>query len=121
MNNTPYIVIQTTHAPYSTSYAVDALEAAMAATNVGLKVVFIFMHEGVFQLLSSQQPALISHKNIAKRILALPLFDVEDIFVQRSALMQFDIDMNNIKLDIELIDNHRISDLCKQAEHVLVF
>jgi tRNA 2-thiouridine synthesizing protein C len=52
--SSPYIVIQTTHSPYSSSAAIDAIDAAFAATNIGQSVVYVFAGDGVFQLTRNQ-------------------------------------------------------------------
>jgi tRNA 2-thiouridine synthesizing protein C len=116
-----YIVIQTTQAPYSTSASIDAFEAALAATNIGLQVVYIFVANGVFQLQGGQQNNAIKHKSVYKKLSALPLFDIECLFAQSSALSENMVDLAEVPLDIRTIDDHQIIELCKQAKHVLVF
>lgn len=121
MNNSSYIVIQTTRPPYSTSDSIEALEAAMAATNLGIEVVFIFVGEGVYQLLSKQENTVIFHKSMFKKLLALPLFDIESIHAESSALIQYDVGLPVEMPLINALDGSQIADLCRFAKHVLVF
>lgn len=121
MNKSPYIVIQSSQAPYSSSHAIDALEAAIAATNIGLEVIFIFIDEGVYQLLNNQENMAITHKSMFKQLLALPLYDVERIYAQSSALNAYNIPIPTNMPDLRPIDDANIVDLCKHAQHVLVF
>ncbi|GAB55036.1 tRNA 2-thiouridine synthesizing protein C [Glaciecola punicea ACAM 611] len=117
----PYIVIQTTQAPYSTSDATDSLEAALAATNIGMQVVYIFVGDGVYQLLKAQQSTLISHKSIYKKLSALPMFDVELIFAQTSALTTYHISLNDISFAVSPISDAQLVQICAKATQVLVF
>lgn len=122
---TQYIMIQTSQAPYSTSAAIDALEAAYAATNIGLSVKFMFIDDGVFQLLNHQHSDAIAHKNMAKKLAALPMFDVEDIYVCASSAEQRGIILDELAL-VEQISAQSITSettraLLLQASNVLVF
>ncbi|MFT6269082.1 MAG: tRNA 2-thiouridine synthesizing protein C [Alphaproteobacteria bacterium] len=119
--DTPYIVIQTTQPPYSTGNAIDSLEAALAATNIGLRVIYIFVGDGVFQLLNNQQNELISHKSVYKKLTALPLFDVNLIFAQGAAIRANQISVNEINLDVNIIEGSEMVKICARAQHVLVF
>ena len=119
--SSPYTVIQTTHSPYSTSTAIEAIEAAFAATNIGQKVVYVFVGDGVYQLANNQQNSLISHKSIFKKICALPLFDVELIFAQKRAIKQANVNLNEVPININMIDNEELIALCADAHQVLVF
>ena len=116
---TPYILIQSTRAPYSSSAAVDAYEAALAASNLGLRVKYVFVDKGIHQLNVNQQGQLISHKNMAKKLSALPLFDVEELY----ALSSSNITKEDLVLsdDIEFIDHAAFVSLCENASQILVF
>lgn len=121
MNKSDYIVIQSTQAPYSSSSAVDAIEAAMGATNIGLEVVFVFVGEGVYQLVSKQENTSISHKSIFKKLLALPLYDVERIFVLSSSLSQYNVSVPQSMPSVNAMSDIDFVSLCTNAKQVLVF
>lgn len=114
-----YILVNSTQAPYSRSNANDAFEAALGASNIGIKVKLVFSGLGQYQLISNQQADKIKRKNILKRISSLPLFDVEDIYLLAStvATEQLDLDM----FDVKLIEPPRFSALLHNAKQVLVF
>jgi tRNA 2-thiouridine synthesizing protein C len=117
----PYIVVQTSQAPYSTSAPIDALEAALAASNIGLKVVYMFIGDGVFQLIHEQRNIEISHKSVYKKLTALPLFDVDLLFAQALAIHNNKISLNKIRLNVNVIENEEIVKICAKAQQVLVF
>ena len=121
MTKPDYIVIQTTQPPYSSSYSIDALEAAMGATNIGLEVVFIFVGEGVYQLLNSQNNDVISHMSIFKKLMALPLYDVETVYVLSTALSEHNVCIPKEMPNISAIDDGEFVSVCQHAKQVLVF
>jgi tRNA 2-thiouridine synthesizing protein C len=121
MTKPDYIVIQSTQAPYSSSYAIDAIEAAMGATNIGLEVVFIFVGEGVYQLQSNQDNNAISHKSIFKKLLALPLYDIEKVCVLSSSLSQYKVTIPQSIPNLSTLSDIDFVSLCSDAKQVLVF
>ena len=117
----PYVVIQTTKPPYSTSAAIDALDAAMAATNIGLTIVFVFVDEGVYQLAQTQQSTLILHKSLYKKLCALPMFDVDYIYVHANSLSHSGVSVHNLPIPVIQISNADLISLSAHAQNVLVF
>lgn len=116
-----YILIQSTHAPYHSSHAIDAYEAALGASNLGLHVKIIFSGLGLFQLLEKQEPAYIKHKNMAKKISALPLFDVEDLFVTEHDLTNYSLCIDDLKPSVQVLSEQELSTLFKDASSVMVY
>ncbi len=122
MNNAqPYLVVITTRAPYSTSSAIDALEAAIAATNIGINVIFIFDGDGVLQLLPCQYSDQINHKSTLKRLSALPLFDVENIYISQRNAEKYNIDQTVIPFETKFVTDLELSSLVCHAQTVLRF
>ena len=130
-----YLLIISTRAPYHSSSAIDAYEAALAATNMGVSVKFLFMGDGAYQIENKQAPEQIGHKNLFKKLKALPLFDVEDIYahvssMQGTALRTLtDESLSNAKddkidisgLEIILCRDAQLSALYANAAQILEF
>lgn len=116
-----YIVIQSTQAPYSSSFAIDAFEAALAASNLGIVVKFMFIDDGVYQLSAAQTPEHIKHKSMLKKLSALPLFDVEDLMVMDTHIQARNLSIESLGVPVRVINKEAFLRLCKQAQQVLVF
>jgi tRNA 2-thiouridine synthesizing protein C len=116
-----YLLIITTHAPYHTSAAADALEAALAASNVGIDTRVLFQSDGVYQLLNLQQAEAIKHKNIFKKLSALPLFDVEHIYVDSSSLDARKLKLSQGAIPWLALNEDEVMSLIKNAKNILVF
>lgn len=114
-----YILINSTQAPYSLSNANDAFEAALGASNIGIKVKFVFSGLAQYQLFAQQQADKINRKNMLKRLSSLPLFDVEDIYLLSNQDVHEAIDLE--RMQIKVIETEAFKTLCCQASQVLVF
>ncbi|WP_395343306.1 sulfurtransferase complex subunit TusC [Ningiella sp. W23] len=116
-----YLLAVSTKAPYHQSAAIDALEAAYAATNVGIQVKILFLDDGVFQLIPDQNPQHIEHKNTFKKLCAMPLFDVEDIFADSQSANARSVELNLKDIPVQELNAEQRIALIHNAAQVLVF
>lgn len=116
------ILIISSHAPYSGLQADDALDAALAASNVGLRVSVLFENHGVFQLLLGQQKDATVNQLIEKRIKALPMFDIEDIYYcKQSADQLLPIESALSLIAKPLVNRADVERLIDSHQHILRF
>ena len=116
-----YLLIISSKAPYHSSAAMDAFEAALAASNVGMEVKFLFQHDGVFQLLHGQDSTAIEHKSMYKKLSALALFDVEDIYVCKASIESRGLRLTQNDIKCSFIAPSELVSLTQAAQQVLVF
>ncbi|WP_412972997.1 DsrE family protein [Glaciecola sp. MF2-115] len=115
------LLIISTRPPYYSSAAQDALEAALAASNVGLSVTFVFMGGGLYQLLNGQDSKQIGKKSISKQIKAMPLYDIEPIYFMDSDLSERQISSNSMLNVANAISDLEFTHLCSTASCILRF
>lgn len=60
----------------------------LACGAMGAKTSVLYINEGVWQLLEAQNSAAIDCKNQAAMASALPLYDIDDIWVDEDSLRQ---------------------------------
>jgi tRNA 2-thiouridine synthesizing protein C len=110
------------HSPYGTSQAREALEALLAAAVYGQDTQVLFMDDGVFQLVNNQNSATIDQKSLGASLPALPLYDVEKIYVHSESLRNRGISANELVLDsVQIIDSQAVSRLLAQQDQLLSF
>lgn len=109
-------------APYGSSAARDALDAALAAAVFGQDVGLLFMNDGVFQLLNTQDPSDLSQKNLAASLSALPLYDVERLYVHLPSLTERGLSRTDLALDAltELSDSD-VGQLFAEQDQLISF
>lgn len=106
-------------APYSTAKAQEGLDALLAATVFDQAVSVLFMGDGVFQLSNDQAP--VQGKNFKKMLQSLALYDIENIFVQASALSERKLSPETLAINGRLVDEAEIHRMLSCAQHILSF
>lgn len=116
------ILFITRHAPYGTSIAREALDAVLTTAAYDQDLSLLFIDDGVFQLLPNQQASAIGQKSFASMLPALPLYEVENIFVHLDSLQTRGISKNELLLNsVQIIDSNTVSALLAQQDHLLSF
>jgi len=108
------------HAPYGNALAREGLEAALACGAMGAKTSVLYINEGVWQLLEPQNSGAIDCKNQAAMASALPLYDVENIWVDEDSLKQRNLSSADINAGI-IIGTARVQELLATSKSILSF
>jgi len=82
------LAILNTKAPYSSTAGKDALDIALIFGSFEQPVALFFQGEGVRQLTSGQDGALISIKDYLKTFAAFEFYDIEEVYVCQTSLTQ---------------------------------
>jgi tRNA 2-thiouridine synthesizing protein C len=116
------ILLISRQAPYGKSTAREAIDIALAASVYDQDIGILFMDDGVFQLLKSQQSQHINQKNIASVLPALALYGIENIYVHQESLNARAIRTNELALDeLQLLNNKDVGHLLSQQDQLLSF
>ncbi len=110
------------HAPYGTSIAREALDALLASAVFGQDVGVLFINDGVFQLMPDQAPGALPQKNLAANLAALPLYDVERLYVHTPSLLERGLTRSDLALDnLTELDSEAAGKLLSQQDQLLSF
>lgn len=106
-------------APYNSPIAQEGLDALLAAAVFDQEISVLFMGDGVFQLTQNQAPqAGTSHQ---KKLQALPMYDVERIFVDEASLTERHLSQSELNLPCEILNSQDIQHLLTHHDHILSF
>ena len=108
------------HAPYGNALAREGLEAALACGAMGAKTSVLYINEGVWQLLASQNSGAIDCKNQAAMASALPLYDVDTIWVDENSLKQRNLTPSDINAG-KIISTTQVQKLLATSKSILSF
>lgn len=108
-------------APYATSLAREALEAALAAGSFEQAISVLFMDDGVFQLLADQQTKDIAQKNHGAMLKALPMYEVDKLYVESASLDKRHISLKQLIPATIPVDTSAIQKLMAEHDHILSF
>ena len=104
--------------PYGSGYAKACLDMVLSAAVFDQQVTLIFMDDGVFQLQCQQSPASINAKDLSASLGALPLYDVEHVYVDAEALASRGISPDQLAIDARLCDAQQIAALIRESDAV---
>jgi tRNA 2-thiouridine synthesizing protein C len=107
--------------PYGSTLARAALDASLAAAAFDQAVNLLFLGDGVLQLLPGQDSAVIDKKSIGKLIASLPLYDIESIYVDATALTGYALTVEDLPQSLQLLDEPAIRALMADHHHLLSF
>ncbi|MBM7074520.1 sulfurtransferase complex subunit TusC [Shewanella sp. 202IG2-18] len=99
----------------------EALDLAMLSASFDQHVKLIFLDEGVFNLLKGQSPELLGGKDYLSTLKALPLYDIDDVYVCEHSLSVNLLEKNELFIDCILVTQQRIRTLINEADEVLIF
>ena len=108
-------------APYGQSLAREALDVALTAATFDQQVAMLFLGDGVLQLLKAQQPAVIAQKALDKQLAALPLYDIETVYVEAEALQQRGLALSDLALTAQALSADAIAEQINMHDVVLGF
>ena len=108
-------------APYGCATAKECLDAILAASAYDQDLGLLFMGDGVFQLKKEQQPEQRQQKNISATLPVLPMYDIEDIYLQASALAERGLTADDLVMPVKALNNNEIRDLMAQQDQLLSF
>ncbi|MGS2720256.1 sulfurtransferase complex subunit TusC [Paraglaciecola aestuariivivens] len=108
-------------APYGTSNGQESLDMALAMSNFAQDVSVFFIEDGVWQLLSGQNPTAINAKGYYKTFPAFEFYDIENIYVCKQSLMKRGIDQEQLSIAVTLIELDELSELLAKQQQVMSF
>lgn len=110
------------HAPYGRGIAREGLDAILAAAVYGQDIGVLFMDDGVFQLLRDQAPEALPQKSLEANLSALPLYDVQRLYVHSDSLQERGLTLNDLALEGLLsISSEEVGQLFSQHQQILSF
>lgn len=115
------LVIVIRQTPYGSSLARAGIDAALATAAFDQPVELLFMGNGVLQLLPEQGSEALGLKNLGKLLGSLPLYDIETVNVDATAIERFHLNPAELILPVTLLDGPAIHALLSQADHLMGF
>ncbi len=109
------------HAPYGTSIAKDAIDAILATSAYDQDLSVLFLDDGVFQLTAHQATEGIEQKSLSNILAALPIYDINQLFVCQTSLALRGISASQIDDTIKVLNHTEVAELLQQQDHLLSF
>lgn len=109
------------HSPYGSSLARASIDVALAAAAFDQAVSLLFVGDGVLQLLPEQHTEEQGVRNLGKLLASLPLYDIEQVYVDAQAAARYQLDLNTTAVTTQALDREAMSRLLLTHDHLLGF
>lgn len=94
------------------------LDIALATSVFEQQVNYLFLDDGVYQLLANQDGAAIQNKTLGSAIETLELYGIEKILVDENSLRERHLQSEDLLLPIELVDEKSIGKLLDSSDYI---
>jgi len=108
-------------APHGTALAQEAFDVLLMASSFAHKISILFLGDGVFGLLQNQDTTLLGIKNFASAYKALPLYDINNIYISEQDLHKYNIKPEDLFLTTQLLTDTEIKNLMHQQDIIFNF
>ncbi len=105
MNKSHSFTFITRSAPYGSNRPNLCLDTALAASVFEQQVNYIFMEDGVYQLLKNQDAGSINSKTLGNILETLNLYGVENIYICADAMEERNLSADDLVISAKLISN----------------
>lgn len=90
-------------APYQGYGALETLDALLVVAAFGQNPSVLFQGDGVWQLLKAQESQMMGRNSLVAQLEVLPLYDVEDIYVDEDSLISRGLNIHQLALPAKLL------------------
>lgn len=109
------------HAPHGSQWLREGLDVALVAAAFGKRVALLFQGDGVFALLKDQQAGALGQKGTHPQLAMLEMYDIDTLWVSKSALETRGLSANDLMLPVTLLDSPTMAHAIRALPHALVF
>jgi tRNA 2-thiouridine synthesizing protein C len=97
----------------------ETLDQLMVVAAFEQEVAVLLVDDAVFQLSNNQAPEATQSPNIGKIFQALPVYEINSVFVEQQSLTERGLTINNLLLPVKTIQRHQLSALLNQYHQVI--
>lgn len=115
MNNAWLFIF--THSPFDGRQAKEGLDALLAAAAFDQPIQLVFWGRGSYLLHKNSHPEIFGLAPVSKQLAALPLYGVDEIYVEQNGVDSLD----SVLAAVKPLDKSGLQQLMQSAHQVLVF
>ena len=105
-------------APYGRNRANLCLDMALASAVFEQEVSYVFMDDGVYQLLKGQDGAAIASKTLGNALETLSLYGIDSVYAESKSLEERGINEADLLPGLQLIGCASIAEMIRKADKV---
>lgn len=113
------VLIWTTQSPMGNANARETLETALAFAAYDQPVALLASGLAVNQFTAKPNAPIAGSKDISKLVKALPMYDVEQLYLCEQSVQQFGLNQSELVSAARLVTAEQIAALLQEANHVI--
>lgn len=117
-NTSKIISVISRQAPYGSNRAQQSLDIALAAAVFEQTVNYIFIGDGVYQLLGNQNATSIQSKTLVNALETLELYGIEGVYVDSKSLTERDLSASDLSIVTNIVSSEEISKIIQSSNSV---
>lgn len=117
----PSVLLLSSAPPYRDQQAREALDAALTSAIFDLPVTLYFYGDGVWQLVKGQHSEVLLRKSMEASLNALPLYDIEEIYVDQQSLQDCQLTLDELIDGVQVASPERLKLLLSSHTQTLSF
>lgn len=110
-----------TQPPLTASVPKEALDLALVNSTFEQRTGLIFLGAGVLQLQPAQQPDMLSLKGTQAMLQALALYDIDQVFVEEQALLDYNLTTAGLLLPVVNCNTAKLQQLITNSRNIMTF
>lgn len=110
--------------PYKNTQAQEGLELIMAAAAFDMPINILFENQGILNLLKDQNSELVNRENFIDFIKAAELYEIEPIYIMKSDLKKFNLDISSFMIEnnlIEILEENNLTEFFDNFKNILTY
>ncbi len=115
------ILIIISQSGYGNSRAKEALDIALTLAAFEQEIALLMTGDAPFLLLKAQQPELIDQKNIANSFAALPMYDIDKVYIDQISLTTHHLTSDQMTIPYLASNPQQMAQLIRESDVVLRF
>ena len=115
------LLVVFTQPPLTASLAKEGLDLSLVNSTFEQRTGLIFLGAGVLQLQQNQQPDILALKGTQAMLQALGLYDINQLFVDEQALLDYSLTTADLLLPTESCNPLQLQKLLATSRNVLTF
>ncbi len=120
--NTPFdLLVIFTQPPLTASVPKEALDLALVNSTFEQRTGLIFLGAGVLQLQPAQQPDILSLKGTQAMLQALALYDIDQVFVEEQALLDYNLTTAGLLLPAVSCNAPQLQQFVTLSRNIMTF
>ncbi|SDK37680.1 tRNA 2-thiouridine synthesizing protein C [Ferrimonas sediminum] len=115
------LAIVFTQMPHGRTGGREALDLALLSASYDIPTQCFFVGDGVYQLLTGQEPGQIESRDYIATFKALPMYDIEQIWVCQESLQQRGLVADDLMMPVNVLTRQQLTQQLNGTEQVLTF